>query len=689
MEGINKKQAKKQKMKKEGKQAKLIIGGIRLKLIIAFLLPVILIVILGITSYEKSKSGMIEAYEHSTSNTMQMASDYLQIIMSNLKSNVLQYQTDDTIRRYYTGGYSYDIMQENTILKSIKSRLYSSIIAEDFIESIYLVADYGTSFSSNGTTIKNSQEVLKTFENYGSKNQFIASHEKMDELLAIDPQSYAFAYVGRINNTNAFAIADVNSASIMELLSRISMTEDTIAGFLFDNQKEITTETMPEEESFLNKSFYEEAYNNEELQGYQYVTFQGESYLFNYIKTEDNAIMLCALIPESTILDQTTQVKNLTVSIVIIAVLLAGLVGITMSATIGSVLKKVNYIIEKTTNGDLTVEIKSRRHDEFGLIFRGIQKMANAIKEVIRKVIHTNQQVLDASNLVYNNTELLLTATKDIKTAASEIEQGIVKQAEDSQECLNQMENLADHITKVYNNTSEIERSANITKQVIEQGIDTVDDLNKKTEDTTNITKQIIEEIDLLKKDSEIISMVIKTIDEIADQTSLLSLNASIEAARAGEAGKGFSVVASEIRKLADQSAEAAGQISGIIKQIQNRTGKTASAAEQAKIIVDSQETAITNTIQAFHEVNTEVENLLSNLHQILSGIEKIGNAKNDTLEAITSISAAAEETAAAADILDKTTSTQLTSVEALNQVTEGLKEQVEILQSTVEVFKV
>jgi methyl-accepting chemotaxis protein len=177
--------------------------------------------------------------------------------------------------------------------------------------------------------------------------------------------------------------------------------------------------------------------------------------------------------------------------------------------------------------------------------------------------------------------------------------------------------------------------------------------------------------------------------NEITEQTNLLSLNAAIEAARVGAAGRGFAVVADEIRKLAVKSSTESGRIAAVIEKIQQKTRNTVDAARKAESIVATQEGALKDTVKTFDDINRHVENLTSNLAKISLGIEKIGKAKDDTLSAIESISATLEETVAASTEVSTTAENQLSSVEQLNNAALRLGSDANNLEETVKIFQI
>ena len=315
--------------------------------------------------------------------------------------------------------------------------------------------------------------------------------------------------------------------------------------------------------------------------------------------------------------------------------------------------------------------------------------MLSSMRNLISEVAKVGVKVTNSADGVAHTSNIIRDTSKAISLAIDGIETGAVSQAVDTENCLDQMNELAKKINVVYDSTAEIEQFTNNTKSIVSDGINIIDDLSSKSNATTEITKVVIDGIEKLEIQSGSISSIVSVINDISAQTNLLSLNASIEAARAGEAGRGFAVVAEEIRKLADQSMDAANQIKDIVSEIQTQTKGTVVIARKAEDIVLEQVDALGNTVRVFDDINHHVESLSTSLYNISDGIKGIEKAKDDTLEAIKNISDVSQESAAAAEEVNATSSNQITSIEGLNTAAIELSEYLVKLQEAIHLFKV
>ena len=196
------------------------------------------------------------------------------------------------------------------------------------------------------------------------------------------------------------------------------------------------------------------------------------------------------------------------------------------------------------------------------------------------------------------------------------------------------------------------------------------------------------ESIQELKRESEIIDRFVAMITDISEQTNLLSLNASIEAARAGEAGRGFAVVAEEIRNLADNSAEAAGEIRNNVEHINTQTVISVESAKKAGSMVALQTEAVKEVTGVFQNMSQAMEALFRGLKDIVVETENADREREGTLDAVRNISHIIEETAASAQIVKNVAENLQQNVENLNGTAEGLGDNMSGLKTEVSVFK-
>ena len=415
----------------------------------------------------------------------------------------------------------------------------------------------------------------------------------------------------------------------------------------------------------------------------------GNEYMFVYSKIGSTGCMLATIIPEKVIKEQAAEIEKMTILMVIVAMIIAIVVGMILANGIGTAIGNVNVILKEASEGDLTVKVETRRRDEFKKLNYHITGMIQSIKELVGKSANVSCRVTDSASAVSMASEQFVESSTSITEAIEHIEGGITEQAHDAESCLKKMGGLSEKIDYVNQSTTQIAEFAETTKETVDTGIVTIRELNTKAKATTQITKKVIDNIEALEKESHSIEGITNTINEIASQTNLLSLNASIEAARAGEAGRGFAVVASEIRKLAEQSMEASHMIEQIINGIQIKTRETVGNAKEAENIVTSQEQALTATIEVFNTIGTQVEGLTKNIEEIGMGVSSIESAKDETLKAIANISAGLTETAAASAEVQSAADNQLQSARELNEAAMGLGQDAEELQEAISQFKV
>ncbi len=678
-----------------------IIGSIRIKLVFCFLVPVLFIIILGVSAYKSSSKAIIKTFTDATVSSVEKTGEYYNLILMNIEDKAVSLVVASSINDYYSGEYSDNILDEGNAFKAARS--YATMMAKSdrYIENIFIISKvgkpittynvFGDGFDSYGNFIET--EEAKLIDTKESLNLWTGYHAFVDEHVEISKDNYAITLSRQLlNATNkqiGYLFIDVSINAISDAMKTLKLPENSYLAFISKDGREITPDGDTAEPIFTTLKEYENIEINADKYGHQTITYNGKEHEFFYSKVGDSGAVVCAMIPSSYLLEQTSAIKSQTFLLVVIAAILAVTIGVIVAYGFGKAIKEMILTLSRASKGDLTATVEHIRKDEFGILSKSINNMIANLKEVIIKADKVGQTVIDSAKNVSENSEHLLETSKSISIAISEIQQGNMQQAEDTEHCLRLTDELANQIDMVHENSLAIEKIAEITKNVILNGINEVDQLANVSNENIQVMNNTIKNIEELEQESKVITDIIAVINGIAEQTNLLSLNASIEAARAGDAGRGFSVVADEIRKLSDQSVTAAKKIEQIIKNIVAKTHTTVNTVKQAGTISKSTEARLDNVVHLFNNINIHVDDLAERMEKITDSISEINQSKTDTLGSIENISSVAEETTAASEEVDATAQQQLEVVTMLNDAVKSLNQDATDLAVTIELFKI
>jgi methyl-accepting chemotaxis protein len=444
----------------------------------------------------------------------------------------------------------------------------------------------------------------------------------------------------------------------------------------------------PEEYIISNTQKFADILQGVEMEGNKEIDFRGKPHLLCHTYVGDLGCLLVSLIPESTMLEQASGIKQLTIILVAIAAVLAIGVGSFMASGMSSSIRKIIINANQAAKGDLTVNIATKRKDEFSELSGSINDMIESVKNLIGNVQTVYYQVNNAVHTVSLTSHNVNTIAKEIGASIEQIECGVEQQAENSESCMRSMDQLSDKISDVAVNIKDIDQISNESKRLVSKGILTMEILNSKSIETSDMTHSIIKEVDKLGDQIKNIYNIIDVISEIADQTNLLALNASIEAARAGDAGRGFVVVANEVKKLSDRSLKSTEEIRKIIEVIQTQTNMTVGRVNLADEILRSEELALSDAVHAFEDIDKHVSKLAGNINDITNGTQIIDKAKVQTLDAMQGITSVAQQTSASAVEMSSAIENQVCEMDRLATFADQLQEYSLKLQEAITKFK-
>lgn len=697
------KKQKAPKQKKSGKSSKLL--SIRNKIVVCFLVPIVFMVIIGVSAYQKSAEGLSEKFTDSTLQTMRMATENLNMSCDFIRSEGLKYAYDDDLRKYFLGMFEDNPVDKLNFLTSTKSNLLSVQTSNPFISHMHIIPKKGVNLLSTKLSsgvdgfLDEYKEDVASGEGRRSIPQWIDSHPVLDEKVTETEKDYIMAFEMMSQSNNACVVIDIKPSAITDFMEEIDIGDGSIIGFVTPGGRELVVENveegkesvLPEEGNVFSGQEYYTAVMGEAVAdaGTAEVDFQGEKYLFIYSHSADIGFTTCALVPMRVVTSQATEIRNMTIGLVILACVIVVIVGIFITAGIENNMRRISRKFGDVAKGDLTVTVSAKGHDEFQDLAGSATNMITNTKKLVNQVSNATGELEVSAQNVGQASELIHEYSQDIARAIGEINEGMEEQSRHAQECVEKTDILSNEIQEVSHVVERVEKLVGETEGMINKGMEIVQVLGDRAGETTQMTVKVSESIESLRKESEIINSFVATITEITEQTNLLSLNASIEAARAGEAGRGFAVVAEEIRKLADDSAKAAGEIRNNVANITAQTQNSVESASQAKAMVELQTKAVEEVIAVFREMQERMGQLIEGLKDIVVSTEKADGERSAAVAAVKNISDIIEETAGSAETVNDVANKLLNHVEKLSTTASVLDENMEGLKNEISVFKI
>ena len=697
------KKQKAPKQKKSGKSSKLL--SIRNKIVVCFLVPIVFMVIIGVSAYQKSAEGLSEKFTDSTLQTMRMATENLNMSCDFIRSEGLKYAYDDDLRKYFLGMFEDNPVDKLNFLTSTKSNLLSVQTSNPFISHMHIIPKKGVNLLSTKLSsgvdgfLDEYKEDVASGEGRRSIPQWIDSHPVLDEKVTETEKDYIMAFEMMSQSNNACVVIDIKPSAITDFMEEIDIGDGSIIGFVTPGGRELVVENveegkesvLPEEGNVFSGQEYYTAVMGEAVAdaGTAEVDFQGEKYLFIYSHSTDIGFTTCALVPMRVVTSQATEIRNMTIGLVILACVIVVIVGIFITAGIENNMRRISRKFGDVAKGDLTVTVSAKGHDEFQDLAGSATNMITNTKKLVNQVSNATGELEVSAQNVGQASELIHEYSQDITRAIGEINEGMEEQSRHAQECVEKTDILSNEIQEVSHVVERVEKLVGETEGMINKGMEIVQVLGDRAGETTQMTVKVSESIESLRKESEIINSFVATITEITEQTNLLSLNASIEAARAGEAGRGFAVVAEEIRKLADDSAKAAGEIRNNVANITAQTQNSVESASQAKAMVELQTKAVEEVIAVFREMQERMGQLIEGLKDIVVSTEKADGERSAAVAAVKNISDIIEETAGSAETVNDVANKLLNHVEKLSTTASVLDENMEGLKNEISVFKI
>ncbi len=429
-----------------------------------------------------------------------------------------------------------------------------------------------------------------------------------------------------------------------------------------------------------------------EKKGVHPYSFNGNNLYAGYAPIENSSWIFVITANKNEVL---TAIPILQKSIAIVVIVVLSVSAIIVYLIGHSITKPIISTIhhsEKVANLDLTqdvMEVFSKRKDEVGLLSKALQNITISFKDTIKEISTSSQQLSAASQALTAISRQSAIAAEEVSKTVEEISTSATNQAQNTEEGSNKVALLGDIIEKDQIHMRELNNAYKNITTVVNEGLEEIDSLTKINEESNRAIKEIYEIILKTNDSSNKIGQASSVIASIAEQTSLLALNAAIEAARAGEAGRGFSIVADEIRKLAEQSGASTKAIDEMVNELQRNSKNAVKTMESVSSISKEQTSSVVSSKNKYVLISQATKDSEQAVRQLnVSGAE-MEKMKDEILAALQNLSAIAEENSAATQQTSASMEEQTAAIEEIASSSDGLSNLAENLQAIIMKFKI
>ncbi|MDE7297231.1 MAG: hypothetical protein K2N94_00195, partial [Lachnospiraceae bacterium] len=368
------------------------------------------------------------------------------------------------------------------------------------------------------------------------------------------------------------------------------------------------------------------------------------------------------------------------ITVLVVSALVLLIITLFISASINRSVSSFRTSLDQIAQGRIAVRVNENRRDEFAQFGKCINGFLDNLQGTIQKLQKVSSVLIESGNTLEERANMTKGAADIISGALSEISRGAGSQADDIENSSQQVSNMRANIDEIIESVDKLSETSDNMNVKGQEATAIMLELSKSSDLTTEAFSKIAEQIRKTNESVLKIQEAVNLIASIADQTNLLSLNASIEAARAGDAGRGFAVVAGEIQKLAEQTNSSAGIINNIIAGLSAESEQTVQSINEVTAIIGDQKEKLDETKLRFRSVSEDIRTTESEMRAVLRQADTCSQAGRHVGELMTNLSAIAEENAASTEQTN-------TSMNELNSATVSLAETAQELKKLSDVL--
>ncbi|CAM3343921.1 MULTISPECIES: methyl-accepting chemotaxis protein [Paenibacillus] len=373
-------------------------------------------------------------------------------------------------------------------------------------------------------------------------------------------------------------------------------------------------------------------------------------------------------------------------------VLVAVLIGLTyplsrvIERALTSTFSEISSVSAKIAKGDFTFQVE----EVGGMndLSRTFNSMVDKLRKILQETSDITRSVMISSRNISTKNQELIQVMNQVSLSAGELAVGAGEISEDVSAMTDSIKEIEEKVGNYTHSTHEMNSRSMATLQLVEQGRESVSRQSAGMQRNIEATVKVSESIDALARNAKGITKITETISELADQTNLLSLNASIEAARAGEHGAGFAVVAQEVRKLAEESTSSTREVFNLVRSIEADIKHATQNIKINEDVVRQQTELIREAEEVFMQIVSSVQYITEQIAAFSKESESMLESAQSISTAIQNISAITQQSAAGTEQVSASMNEGITSIKKMAEEAEAMNNAVFQLQKTINIFK-
>ncbi|MEK5023295.1 methyl-accepting chemotaxis protein [Paenibacillus sp. FSL M7-1046] len=629
--------------------------GMRLFLVF-FIATMGIVLSLGYTSYSVARQTIENNALSSNEQTVLQTAEKLDVILLRFEDSLGQlFYNKDIQKAVMQGNQSAaNIGQHQEQSKVITGELEHWLSAVSGIQAVYLVPlNASLPISATGTTDSAFVEEIRAsswFKQLQEKPQSLWITQALKQGDQSGVLHFAKSIAGDAGGTGYIAVCDIKTTELENQLSKVNLGMDSYIQLLTDKDELIASSQHQEADTYLRLGGTLLKGVNQTSGSLPTKDEEGESILAVYGTLESSGWKVLGVVPAENLIKDAGRILNTTYIAVGAAAVIAIMIGLWIVRMVSRPLSKLRHLMFQGAEGDLRVRTKITSRDEIGQLSSSFNAMMERITEL---VVHTNEtarEVLETADALGSASRKTAAAAMDIAAATEEIAGGAGNLALEADRGNEMTAAISGQMGMVFAAAHEMESTAHSVGQASEEGVVKLKELLGRTQTTGEMTHHLVVKVNELKETASSVIKVLEVMQNITQQTNILSLNATIEAARAGEAGQGFMVVADEIRQLADQSKRSITVVAEITDKIMNDMNETVAALSDVAPLFNEQVTSVRNTSDIFVSVQEQMNHFIDRLESVSSSVDGLNQSQRVLSETIGNVSSFAEESSAASE---------------------------------------